>query len=43
MLNSPINLDDIKLEKEDLEKIDKIYIVECGTAYNAGVIGKSVI
>ena len=43
MLNSPINLDDIKLDKEDLEKIDRIYIVACGTAYNAGVIGKSVI
>ncbi|MDO4535238.1 MAG: glutamine--fructose-6-phosphate transaminase (isomerizing) [Clostridium perfringens] len=43
VLNSPINLDDIKLSKEDLEKIDRIYIVACGTAYNAGVIGKNVI
>ena len=43
MLNSPINLDDIKLSKEDLDKIDRIYIVACGTAYNAGVIGKNVI
>ena len=43
VLNNPINLDDIKLTKEDLDKIDRIYIVACGTAYNAGIIGKNVI
>ena len=35
-----IHLDDIKMTKEDLEKINKVYIVACGTAYNAGLIGK---
>ena len=43
VLNNPINLDEIKLTKEDLNKIDRIYIVACGTAYNAGIIGKNVI
>ncbi|SHH53231.1 glutamine--fructose-6-phosphate transaminase (isomerizing) [Clostridium grantii] len=38
-----IKLDSIKITKEQLENIDKIYIVACGTAYNAGVVGKYVI
>lgn len=38
-----INLEGISLEKEDLEKINKIYIVACGTAYHAGLIGRYAI
>ena len=38
-----INLDGISMTKEDLENIDKIYIVACGTAYHAGLVGKLVI
>ncbi|MCY6371485.1 glutamine--fructose-6-phosphate transaminase (isomerizing) [Clostridium ganghwense] len=38
-----ISLDSITLTKEQIEDIDKIYIVACGTAYHAGLIGKSVI
>ncbi|CCC57659.1 glutamine--fructose-6-phosphate transaminase (isomerizing) [Caloramator australicus] len=38
-----IKLDDIKLTKGDLENINKIYIVACGTAYHAGMVGKYVI
>lgn len=38
-----IKLDDIKLSKEDLDKITKVYIVACGTAYNAGLIGRYAI
>jgi glucosamine--fructose-6-phosphate aminotransferase (isomerizing) len=38
-----IKLDDIKLTKDDLEKIKKIYVVACGTAYNAGIIGRYAI
>lgn len=38
-----IKLDGIKLTKEDLDNISKIYIVACGTAYHAGLIGKAVI
>jgi len=41
--NGKIKLDDIKLTKEDLEKITKVYIVACGTAYNAGLIGRYAI
>ncbi|MFL0248422.1 glutamine--fructose-6-phosphate transaminase (isomerizing) [Candidatus Clostridium stratigraminis] len=42
-LGKPITLDKIKLTKEELENIDKVYIVACGTAYHAGVVGKYVI
>ena len=38
-----IILDDIKLTKEDLKDIERIYIVACGTAYHAGLIGKYLL
>lgn len=38
-----INLDSITLTKEQIAEIDKIYIVACGTAYHAGVVGKNLI
>ncbi|MEG1929808.1 MAG: glutamine--fructose-6-phosphate transaminase (isomerizing) [Anaerovorax sp.] len=38
-----IKLDGITLTKKELEKINKIYIVACGTAYHAGLVGKFVI
>lgn len=41
--NGNIKLDGIELTKEDLDKIDKVYIVACGTAYHAGLIGKFTI
>ncbi|MDD3168355.1 MAG: glutamine--fructose-6-phosphate transaminase (isomerizing) [Eubacteriales bacterium] len=41
--NGIIKLDGISLTKEDLEKFNKIYIVACGTAYHAGLVGKYII
>lgn len=41
--NGEIQLDDIKMTKQDLEKINKVYIVACGTAYHAGLVGKFAI
>ncbi len=38
-----VTLDDFRLTKEDFNKISKIYIVACGTAYYAGCIGKYLI
>ena len=38
-----IVLDGISLTKKDLEKINRIYIVACGSAYHVGVVGKYVI
>ena len=36
-------LDDVSLSKKELEDIDRIYIVACGTAYHAGLVGKYLI
>ena len=41
--NGEIKLDDINITKEQLDKINKIYIVACGTAYNAGLVGKHAV
>lgn len=41
--NGEIVLDGISLTKEDIEKFNKVYIVACGTAYHAGLIGKFAI
>lgn len=38
-----ISLDSINITKEQIEEIDKVYIVACGTAYHAGLIGKTAI
>lgn len=38
-----IKLDDIRLTKEELQRFDKIYMVACGTAYHACMVGKYVI
>ena len=41
--NGRIKLDDIKITNEDLDRINKVYIVACGTAYHAGLVGKYAI
>lgn len=41
--NGDIKLDDIKLTKAELDNINKVYIVACGTAYYAGLVGKHAI
>lgn len=38
-----IKLDGIRLTKEDLESYQKVYIVACGTAFHAGLVGKLLI
>ena len=41
--NNKIVLDDISLTKEDLEKISKICIIACGSAYHVGCVAKYVL
>ena len=41
--NGKINLEGITLTKAEIEKFSKIYIVACGTAYQAGLVGKYII
>ena len=38
-----IKLDGINMSKADIENFNKVYIVACGTAYHAGLVGKMVI
>lgn len=39
-MDESIKFEDFDLSKEDLNNIDRIFIVACGTAYNAGLMGK---
>lgn len=41
--HKPITLDKINITDEEIKNIDKLYIVACGTAYHAGIVGKYVI
>lgn len=41
--NSAIVLDELKWTKEYVESFNKVYIVACGTAYHAGLVGKYYI
>lgn len=39
-LGKPVTLDKITITKEQIEKLSRIYIIACGTAYHAGIVGK---
>ena len=43
IINGEIMLNEISITKDILRRIDKIYIVACGTAYHAGIVGKYII
>ncbi|HUU50567.1 MAG TPA: glutamine--fructose-6-phosphate transaminase (isomerizing) [Nitrospinota bacterium] len=38
-----ILLDEIKMDKESIKEIKKIFIVACGTSYHAALVGKYII
>lgn len=42
-LGEKCSFDDINITKEYLNKINRIYIVACGTAMHAGLVGKNAI
>lgn len=41
--DNTIKLDGITMTKEEIEGFNKVYIVACGTAYHAGLVGKAAI
>lgn len=41
--NDRIKIDGISLSKGEINRFDKVYIVACGTAYFAGLVGKYLI
>ncbi len=38
-----VQLDDFEITKEELQNVNKVYIVACGTAMHAGLAGKALI
>jgi glutamine---fructose-6-phosphate transaminase (isomerizing) len=38
-----IRLDELRVERQDLRNIDKVYVVACGTSYHAGMVAKYAI
>ncbi len=38
-----IKLDQIRIDEKLMKKIDKVYVVACGTAYYAGYVGKDLM
>lgn len=42
-LGDVTNLDEVAFSKEYLSKIERIYIIACGTAMHAGLVGKAFI
>ena len=42
-LGEKVKLDDITITEEDLKNINRVYIVACGTAYHAGIVGKTIL
>ena len=42
-LGEKCSFDDIEISKEYLESVNKIFIVACGTAMHAGLVGKNII
>ncbi|HEY2167310.1 MAG TPA: glutamine--fructose-6-phosphate transaminase (isomerizing) [Jatrophihabitantaceae bacterium] len=43
LVRDHIVLDEQRLDHQELRDIDKVFVVACGTAYHAGLIGKQVI
>ncbi|MDU6808764.1 MAG: glutamine--fructose-6-phosphate transaminase (isomerizing) [Clostridium sp.] len=42
-MENGVFFDDFKLSKQDLDNVDRVFIVACGTAYHAGLMGKTLI
>lgn len=43
ILNHKVCFQDFNFTKNDIENIQQIYIVACGTAYHSGLVGKTII
>jgi glucosamine--fructose-6-phosphate aminotransferase (isomerizing) len=38
-----LNLDDLRIREEQIEVVDKVFVVACGTAFHAGLVAKYAI
>ncbi len=41
--NEPVNLDEVKLDKDKLKNLNRIQVVACGTSLHAAMVGKYII
>jgi glutamine---fructose-6-phosphate transaminase (isomerizing) len=41
--DSHVILGEVGMSKEDVQKLQKVFVVACGTAWHAGLVGKTVI
>ncbi len=41
--DNKIVLEDLELSQEDIEAIDQVYIIGCGTSYHAGLVARELI
>ena len=42
-LNEPVKFEDLNIKSEYLKNVNNIYIVACGTAMHAGLVGKNLL
>ena len=43
MVNGALSIDELDLSTEELNLIDRVYVIACGTSYHAGLIAKNLI
>ncbi|MDR0513531.1 MAG: glutamine--fructose-6-phosphate transaminase (isomerizing), partial [Coriobacteriaceae bacterium] len=43
MVNDQLTIDELGLSHEELNLIDRVYVIACGTSYHAGLIAKQLI
>ena len=43
MVGGELNIDELGLTMEELDLIDRVYVIACGTSYHAGLIAKNLI
>lgn len=43
LVNGSLSIDELDMSVEELDLIDRVYIIACGTSYHAGLIAKNLI
>ncbi len=43
MINGVLNIDELGLSLEEMNLIDRVYVIACGTSYHAGLIARQLI
>lgn len=43
LVNGALSIDELDLSAEELDLIDRVYVIACGTSYHAGLIAKNLI